>query len=231
MGKSTGAGRGGKELNSWWYVARATVGNAFRLALRLRFHHMERLPRTGAALVACNHISVLDPIILGIGVSDLGRTIRFLTAAEVFDKRLIGWGLRIMRQIPIRRGARDWGALEEAARVIRGGSLAGIFPEGRVSEHSDLQRGRKGAARLALAAGVPVVPVAIWGTQVRWPRSGLTLRRPWRPPVAVVVGHPVEALGDPRDAQAARALTDRMMGDLATLLPEARLRASSPNRA
>lgn len=225
MGDVSRAGRGRGELNGWWYAARATVGMAFRLAFRLRFHHLERLPPQGAALLACNHISVLDPIILGIAVSDRLRTISFLAAAETFSQPMIGWGLRILRQIPIRRGASDWRALDEAAAVIRRGSLAGIFPEGRVSDDAELQRGRKGAARLALAAGVPVVPVAIWGTHVRWPRAGFTLRRPWRPVVAVVVGHPIEVAGSPRDPRAVRDLTERLMREMAPMVDEARRRA------
>src|SRR5207247_1679697 len=88
--------------------------------------------REGPALRACNHISVIDPVIIALAPSYRGRTVRFLAAAEMFEKPLVGPGLRLIRQIPIRRGERDVGALEEAAEVIAQGALAGIFPEGGV---------------------------------------------------------------------------------------------------
>src|SRR5438034_575626 len=90
------------------------------------------IPRTGPAILACNHVSVLDPVIIAMAPSYRGRTVRFLAAAEMFEKPLIGPGLRLIRQIPIRRGERDMRALEEAADVISAGALAGIFPEGGV---------------------------------------------------------------------------------------------------
>jgi 1-acyl-sn-glycerol-3-phosphate acyltransferase len=226
MSRAGGASR--NELDVWWRIGRATVGSLFRLAFRIRFAGLERLP-PGPALLACNHVSVLDPVFVGIGVSDGGRTVRFLAAAEAFRMPVVGWGMRMIGQIPIRRGGRDRTALDTAGAVIRQGGLAGIFPEGRVNPAPEtLAAGQKGAARLALAAGVPVVPVAIWGPQVRWPRGRLRLRRPWRPDVAVVVGRPIEMDGDPRDPRAVRDLTERMMDEIGKLLPEAERRA--PNR-
>jgi 1-acyl-sn-glycerol-3-phosphate acyltransferase len=210
------------EQDLWWKVGRYSVGTAFRIAFRLRWYGLDRLPASGSALVVSNHISVLDSIAIGIAVSDRERIIRFLAAAEVFRIPVIGSGMRRIRQIPLRRGKGDWGALGVAAGVIRTGGLAGIFPEGRVSDDGEVQVGRKGAARLALAAGVPVVPVAIWGTQVRWPQTGLTLRRPIRPNVAVIVGEPIITSGDPRDPPAVRDLTERIMTDVSSLVAEAR---------
>jgi 1-acyl-sn-glycerol-3-phosphate acyltransferase len=227
MSNAGKASRG--EVDVWWRIARSTVAMLFRLAFRIRFVGLERLPPAGPALLACNHVSVLDPVFIGIGVSDRARIVRFLAAAEAFRIPVIGWSLRMIRQIPIRRGARDREALDTAAAVIRQGGLAGIFPEGRVNAASaEPARGQKGAARLALAAGVPVVPLAIWGPQVRWPRGGLRLRPPWRPEVALVVGWPMETHGDPRDPWVVRELTERMMQEIAKLLEEAKRHA--PNR-
>ncbi|MBI4260821.1 MAG: 1-acyl-sn-glycerol-3-phosphate acyltransferase [Actinobacteria bacterium] len=216
-------GRGRMRDDAWWTVGYHTVGWAFRACFRLRVHHLDRVPLEGSALIACNHISVLDSVALGIAVSWVGRTVRFLAAAEAFNTPVIGWGLRAVRQIPIKRGASDWAALEEAAAVIRDGALAGIFPEGRVADEAGLpERGRKGVARLALAAGVPVVPVAVWGTQVRWPKTGFTLEGPIRPVVAVVIGEPIAVEGEARDPRAVAGLTERIMGDIRELLEEAR---------
>jgi 1-acyl-sn-glycerol-3-phosphate acyltransferase len=226
---SSAEGTPPNELDVWWRIGRAIVGGFFRLAFRIRFTGLERLPPQGPALLVCNHVSVLDPIFIAVGVSDRGRIVRFLAAAEAFRIPVIGWGLRMIRQIPIRRGVRDRGALDTAAAVIRQGGLAGIFPEGRVNpEPVTPAAGLKGAARLALAAGVPIVPMAIWGPQVRWPKGRPQLRRPWRPEVALVVGWPTEVDGDPRDPWAVRELTERTMREISKLLEEAKRQA--PNR-
>ena len=218
------------ERDIWWSLGVATLGRIFRLFFRLRFIGGENIPAAGPAILAANHVSVLDPIAIALGPSRRGRTVRFLAAEEAFRWPLVGWGLRKIRQIPIRRGARDVRALERVASVIRRGALAGIFPEGRVSEDGRLQRGRRGAARIALAAGVPVIPVAVWGAHVRWPRRGLRLRRPWRPRMAVVIGRPIPAVGDPLDAAAVAELTDQIMREIGRLLPIAQANGDSPAR-
>jgi 1-acyl-sn-glycerol-3-phosphate acyltransferase len=82
--------------------------------------------------------------------------------------------------------------------------------------------GQKGAARIALMAGAPVIPVGLWGTQHRWPKSGLTFSPPARPTVAVVYGEPIHCEGDPKRRPDVQALTDRIMGDIAMLVAQAR---------
>jgi 1-acyl-sn-glycerol-3-phosphate acyltransferase len=198
------------------------VRAVFTLAFSIRFVDLHHVPQTGAALLAANHVSVLDPVVIALGPSARGRTLRFLAGAEFFERPLVGWALRGLHQIPIRRGEADWEALEEVAAVIRLGSLAGIFPEGRVGGTPHPGPGHKGAARIALAAGVPVVPIGIWGTQLRWPGGGPRLGRPWRPPVTVAYGRPIPTAGDPRSRADVRQLTDHLMDDIAALVGVAR---------
>jgi 1-acyl-sn-glycerol-3-phosphate acyltransferase len=178
----------------------------------------DRVPLSGPAIVAGNHVSALDGVALALATSSRSRRMtRFLVASEFFRKLWCGWALRLYRQIPLCRGQRDQGALDVAVDTIRGGALAGIFPEGTVNPEpgGGLMRGRKGAARIALATEAPVVPVGIWGTQARWPRSGLHVRRPWRPIVAMSYGEPIRPKGDPDSPADVQAFTNVVMEALA----------------
>ncbi len=204
-----------REQNAWWWVMGPAVELVLCSAFRLRVAGAEHLPASGSAILAANHVSALDPIVISVIPYRAGRTIRFLTAAEFFDKPLVGWALKRYRQIPVRRGGADWEALRRTAAVIGDGTLAGIFPEGRVRHPGEPPLpGNKGAARVALAAGMPVVPVGVWGTQERFPRGGLRVRGDLRPSVAVVLRPPMGVGGDPRSRVDVRALTDRIMAEI-----------------
>jgi 1-acyl-sn-glycerol-3-phosphate acyltransferase len=217
------------EQDLLWRVADPLVRAVFTLGFRIRSYGTRHIPRTGGALLTPNHISVLDPVVLALPISARGRTVRFLAGAEFFEKGFAGWGLRTLQQIPVRRGAADWGALDELAAVIERGSLAGIFPEGHLGP-GPLQRGRRGAARIALAAHVPVIPVGIWGTQARWPMGGFNFGLPARPRVAVVFGAPIEASGDPRSREDVGELTQRIMAEIGGLADQARQDVLAPRR-
>jgi 1-acyl-sn-glycerol-3-phosphate acyltransferase len=208
------AARGGSELNLWWRIGVALTGAVFHLCFRMRVRGLERVPRSGPAVLAGNHLSAIDGVVLGHVVgSRLKRMTRFLVAAEFFESKRLGWALRLYSQIPLRRGEGDIGAIDEAVRTIRGGALSGIYPEGKVNPDPDagLQRGRRGIARLALVAGAPVIPVGIWGPQHRWPRDGLHFRRPWRPALGMSFGEPIEPKGDPSSPPDLRMFTEQVM--------------------
>jgi 1-acyl-sn-glycerol-3-phosphate acyltransferase len=213
------------DLSGWWLFGIAVVGFFSRVLFRLRVEGADRVPSSGSAIVAGNHVSALDGVALALATGSRGRRMtRFLVAAEFFRKLWCGWALRLYRQIPIRRGARDQGALDVAIETIRGGAVAGIFPEGTVNPEPEagLLRGRKGAARIALATDAPVVPVGIWGTQARWPKPGLHLRRPWRPVVAISYGEPIPPKGDAGSAADVQAFTDVITDAIATQAERAR---------
>src|SRR6266496_5966459 len=187
----------------WWRAGLLTVAPLYRLLFRLRFEGLDRIPAAGPAILAPNHVSVLDPIAVALATSARGRPVRFLAAAEFFAHPVWGWGLRRTKHIPVRRGTRDLGALRQLQDVLRRGGLAGIFPEGRVGNGELPLKGRSGLARAALAARVPVLPVGVWGTQDRWPMGGPKLSRPLRVPVVIVMGDPIHvpaaAAGSPTD--------------------------------
>jgi len=187
----------------------------------------ERVPVRGSAIVAANHISMLDGVALAVVTGQRSRRMtRFLVAAEFFAKPMVAWALRLYQQIPLQRGRADTGALDEAVGTIRAGALAGIFPEGKVNSdpESGLQRGRSGVGRIALETGAPVIPVGIWGTQQRWPKTGLQLGRPWRSMVAIAYGEPLEPRGDPDSTEDVQVFTDLVMTGIAKEVAEARAR-------
>ncbi|HXJ65193.1 MAG TPA: lysophospholipid acyltransferase family protein [Actinomycetota bacterium] len=199
------------DRDPWWTLGYGVLGPLFHLLFRIRYRGRQNIPPEGGVILASNHISVLDPVIIAMAVTTTGRAVRFLAAAEFFRKPVIGWGLRRIRQIPIRRGASDRRALEHAARVIRRGALAGIFPEGTLSPDGELLPGRRGAARIALASDVPILPCGIWGTRARWPRGGIRLRRPLRPRVMVSFGPVIEPAGELERPNDVQAYTERIM--------------------
>lgn len=220
------------EFNRWWRIALLTVGPLLRLALRLRHLHTERVPVGGGAVLAPNHVSMLDGVTLAHAVALRGRETRFLVASEFFS-RWTALPLRLVDQIPIRRGTQDSGAIEEAVSTLKAGALAGVFPEGRVTDDpwGPLQPGRTGVGRVALAARIPVIPVGIWGTQSRWPKGGLHFRRPWRPAVTVCFGEPIEPKGDPSSREDLEAFRDLVMEGLERAVSEARADAEGRLRS
>ncbi len=201
------------------------VGGLTWALFRLRVSGVEGVPDVGPGIVAANHISALDGIALPMVIGrDRRRMTRFIAGAEFFRSRAFGWALRSYRMIPLRRGEGDVGALDEAIRTVRSGALVGIFPEGRVNPRPEqgLQRGRSGVARIALATGAPVIPVGIWGTHLRYPKPGLHLRRPWRPPLAFAFGAPMWPTGDAESAEDAQAFTQDVMDRIEEQVERAR---------
>lgn len=213
------------DLNAWWRFGIVVVGAFARLAFRIRVAGAERVPATGPAILACNHVSALDGVALALVTGQHAqRMTRFLVAAEFFEKATMGWGLRLYRQIPLKRGMADAGALDEVVAAIRSGAVAGIFPEGKVNPDPDggLQRGRRGVGRISLATGAAVVPVGMWGTQDRWPKDGLQYRPPWRRTIAVVYGAPIEPRGAAGSLEDVQVFTDLVMTGIAKQAAEAR---------
>jgi 1-acyl-sn-glycerol-3-phosphate acyltransferase len=216
------------DLNGWWRFGVLVLGAVVRVLFRVRVTGVEHVPMQGPGIVVSNHVSVLDGIVLALVVARRRRRMtRFLTAAEFFRKPFYAWALRLYRQIPIRRGEGDEGALDEAVRTVRAGALAGIFPEGKVNPAPEgaLQRGRTGVGRMALATGAPVVPVGIWGTQRRWPRGGIRWERPFRTTIALEFGAPITGDGGPDPQRDAQRLTELVMERIADGVGRARANA------
>jgi 1-acyl-sn-glycerol-3-phosphate acyltransferase len=191
---------------------------------------LEKIPASGPLIVAANHLSYLDPFAHAYFVIKAGRRPRFLAKQELFDTAVIGTALRGAGQIPVRRGTGDQSPLDAARRALDAGEVVVIYPEGTTAttspDHSP-GRGRTGAVRLGRMTGVPVLPVATWGGQYVWRKSGRQSLAFGRP-IWLLAGEPMDLGGGEADGATLRAQTDELMGELARLVD--RLRASYPAR-
>ena len=205
----------------YWLMKWVLLGPLMRLAFRPEVRGAENLPRTGGALVASNHLAVLDSFVLPLMVP---RRMAFPAKSEYFTTpgvagTLQRWFFSGMGQVPIERGngraARA--ALDTGIGVLREGRLFGIYPEGTRSPDGRLYKGRTGVARMALEAKVPVVPVAMVGTD----RANPVGSRFWRPVrIRIVIGEPLDFsryFDIPDDRQVERAITDEVMYTLMEL--------------
>lgn len=150
-------------------VARWFVGLLFRLIWRPTVIGVRNIPRSGPVIIASNHRSFIDSVVIPLVVP---RRVRFLAKAEYFEGRgLRGWGValffRVVDAVPIKRtGHRDaLASLDAGLEVLREGTAFGIYPEGTRSRDGRLYRGRTGVGWLAMASGAPVVPVTLVGTE------------------------------------------------------------------
>lgn len=210
-------------------VARALLHPAL-LPFALDLEGAGRIPRSGGVILASNHRSYLDGLVLAAVASRAGRKVRFLGKREIFDAPVLGQFARAAGQIPVDRGTGSTRPIQEALEGLAIGEAIAIFPQATIPrgeaffEHR--LRGKTGVARLGLASGAPVVPVAIWGTERIWPRS-----RRLPPPAAAVlkpavhvrVGEPM-ALRAPASRRDERAtlerLTQKVMDTIWAMLPE-----------
>lgn len=134
------------------------------LGLDLDVRGGEHVPRTGGAIIASNHVSYLDFIFVGLGANASKRYVRFMAKDGVWKHPVGGPLMRGMKHIPVNReaGAESFRVALEAARA---GEVVGIFPEATISRSFELKDFKSGAPRLAMDAGVPLIPVVVWGSQ------------------------------------------------------------------
>jgi 1-acyl-sn-glycerol-3-phosphate acyltransferase len=182
----------------------------------IRFTGLEHLPLKGPAIVVANHVSYVDPILLGLGVEARGRMVRFLAKRELFDHWFTGPVMRHADQILVDRRGDAHRALRHAEQAMAEGKLLVIFPEATIHPVFDPARGKTGAARLALTTGAPLIPAVAWGGQDVATKHGR--RRPgWRSIHEVRFGPPLPYSGDDSPAD----LTVGLMAAIAELLVSA----------
>ncbi|MGN7976587.1 lysophospholipid acyltransferase family protein [Microbacterium sp. 22195] len=216
---------------SLFWVLAVLVIPPMSLLAKIRVTGAEKLPRQGAFVLAPNHYSELDPLIVAMSVYRLGRLPRFMAKESLFRMPVVGWLLKRTGMIPVSRSASAAAAkqtLKQSAELVEHGRGVIVYPEGTLTRDPDLwpMRGKSGAVRLALSGDLPLIPMAQWGTQEIMGRyqKGLSLW-PLRKPVNVLIGDPVD-LSDLRGRASEPAVlneaTARLMAAITALLEQLR---------
>ncbi|WP_329793585.1 lysophospholipid acyltransferase family protein [Lentzea sp. DG1S-22] len=190
----------------WLFDLGRWVGRVpYAWQFRLRVHGLDRVPLSGGVVVVANHSSMADgPILFGV----LPRRVTFLVKQEMFQG-VVGYLLRKIGQIPVKRQEADRTALTSALSVLRAGGVIGVFPEGTRGE-GDVANAQNGAAWLAKTSGAVVLPIACRGT---YQAKG------WRPEVDVLIGEPFH-LPEGKGRAALGVATEQVRDRLATLVAE-----------
>jgi 1-acyl-sn-glycerol-3-phosphate acyltransferase len=202
----------------YWLAKYVFIGPLLRITCRPRVHGLENLPETGPAILASNHLAVVDSFFLALMVP---RRLTFLAKSEYFTAPgPAGWLKKMffagVGQVPIDRSSAQAAesALLTGVGILREGKLLGIYPEGTRSPDGRLYKGKSGLAILALEAAVPVIPVVMVGTDRVNPLGS----RMWRPArVEVVIGHQLDfsRYADVKDDRfVQRSVTDEVMHEL-----------------
>jgi 1-acyl-sn-glycerol-3-phosphate acyltransferase len=160
------------------------------LDMRVHIDGAEHIPASGGAVLTSNHVSYLDFIFVGLGARPARRLVRFMAKQEVFAHRISGPLMRGMHHIPVDRNAGK-AAYEDAVRNLRDGEVVGVFPEATISRSFTVKGCKNGAARMAAEAGVPLIPMAIWGTQRLWTKGRPRALGTRHIPITILIGEPM----------------------------------------
>ncbi|KUI26466.1 acyltransferase [Mycobacterium sp. IS-1742] len=165
---------------------------------RITYHGLDNLPDRGGAVVAINHTGYVDFLPAALAAKARGRRMRFMIKAEMEQVRIVGYLIRHTGTIPVDRRA-GAGAYAVAVQALRAGELVGVYPEATISRSFELKEFKTGAARMAIEAGVPIVPVIVWGAQRVWTKDHPRALGRRRIPVTVAVGEPMAPAGSVAD--------------------------------
>ncbi len=177
-----------------------------RAVYRLEVRGLEHVPDHGPLVVTGNHESILDPFFLSAAIS---RPIRYLGKSELWNVPLLPWLLASVEAIPVERGKSDAAAIASATAALEADEVVGLFPEGGVMRAGPWLRG---AARMALATGTPLLPVRLLETRKALGKTSFGFPR-----VAVLVGEPIVVERTTATPELARALTDRLQSAVMAL--------------
>jgi len=214
--------------NRTFKVCAAIVIPIIKLITKRTWVGAENIPKSGAVIVANNHLSYFDVLNFAHFLFKNGRAPRFLGKVSVFKVPIIGRILLAAGQVPVERETPNAGkAVDHAKRLLQAGHLLGVYPEGTLSR--DLGHwpmvAKTGLARLALSTNTPVIPVAQWGAQVLMPTYSKKIKLFPRTQITIVAGKPVDLSpwhGKADDPQALIEATAKVMLEITKLLEEIR---------
>lgn len=215
-----------RRIGLWPRVAATFVKPLLRVVTRRDWTGMDHIPTSGGVIMAANHLSEFDPFVVAHFVYDSGRWPQYLAKSSLFKVPVLGPVVKGLRQIPVERGTVDAAkALDAAIIALRRGEGVIIYPEGTTPKSGDLwpRRGKTGIARLFLATGAPVIPIATWGAQQIFDPRVRKFKLRLRTPVTVVAGEAID-LSKWKDAEPTAAnlyaITDEIMLAIRTMVGE-----------
>lgn len=160
------------------------------LGLKFDFKGDHNIPREGGAILAMNHIGYLDFALIGTAALPVKRYVRFMAKKEIFENKIAGPLMRGMHHISVDRSSGS-ASFVAALRALKSGEIVGIFPEGTISVSFELKEFKSGAVRLAMGAGVPVIPAVVWGSQRIWTKKVKRDLKRNKYPISVSFGEPL----------------------------------------
>lgn len=160
------------------------------LGLKLTITGQENIPTEGGAILAINHVGYLDFALAGTALIPSKRYVRFMAKKEIFANKIAGPLMKGMHHISVDRSAGS-SSFVAAMRALRAGEIIGIFPEGTISVSFEIKEIKSGAVRLAMGAGVPIIPVIVWGSQRIWTKGLPRKLKRAKVPITIAIGKPL----------------------------------------
>jgi 1-acyl-sn-glycerol-3-phosphate acyltransferase len=188
------------------------------LGFNFDFHGQDYVPRKGGAILAINHTSYLDFALAGTAALPANRYVRFMAKKELFDNKIAGPLLRGMHHINVDR-SNGSASFVAALRALKAGEIIGIFPEGTISTSFEIKGLKSGAVRLAIGAGVPVIPTIVWGGQRVYTKGVNPNLKRGKIPVTVSFGEPIAYSRD-TDVEVAEAHLREVMIEMLRAVQE-----------
>lgn len=188
------------------------------LGMKFQMSGTEHIPRTGGAILAANHIGYVDFIFDGFAAQPSGRLVRFMAKKEAFDHKISGPIMRSLHHISVDR-ENGQGSYDQAVEYARNGEIVGIFPEATISRSFEIKELKTGAVRMAAEAGVPLIPMVTWGTQLLKTKDHPSDLKGRGKTIGLHVGEPLEVTGEDPVAETAllresmTALLDKAIAD------------------
>lgn len=188
------------------------------LGLKFQMSGTEHIPRTGGAILAANHIGYVDFIFDGFAAQPSGRLVRFMAKKESFDHKISGPIMRSLHHISVDRD-NGQASYDQAVEYARNGEIVGIFPEATISRSFEIKELKTGAVRMAAEAGVPLIPMVTWGTQLLKTKDHPSDLKGRGKTIGLHVGEPLHVTGEDPVAETAQlraamtALLDEAIAD------------------